>query len=400
MFDPDSGDINFDELLEFFLQHLHHQILPFWMNHCVDHIHGGINNCVRDDGKVISTEKYLWSQGRALWVFSHLFNAHDKDPKWLELAKPIAQMLLEHGRNDKGEWFFSLQADGSPGIQPQSIYVDGFCIYGLTEYARATGDTKALQAALDSYLRVNPLLDDHSSFQTLPHPIPEGYQAHGPIMMFALVFHELGIYSNNIDVIDRALQLADQVMTRHLDQERQVLLEFIRPEGKKADGDIGKTFIPGHAIESMWFMEKIYRYHGIQERIHLAMEVIKWHLEKGWDSKYGGLYLACHMEGGIPAWHSPESKIWWPHTESLQSLLLAYLVTGANWTLEWYRKIHDYTFSHFPNSKEGEWFHNLDRKGNPIPPYLKTLPVKDLFHLPRALIYSINLLKQISLEHS
>ena len=113
MFDPDSGDINFDELLEFFLQHLHHQILPFWMNHCVDHIHGGINNCVRDDGKVISTEKYLWSQGRALWVFSHLFNAHDKDPKWLELAKPIAQMLLEHGRNDKGEWFFSLQADGS-----------------------------------------------------------------------------------------------------------------------------------------------------------------------------------------------------------------------------------------------------------------------------------------------
>ena len=400
MFDTDSEEISFDKLLEFYIQHLHQSILPFWLNHCVDEKYGGINNCVSDEGVVVSTEKYLWSQGRALWVFSHLFNEHDNDPKWLKLAEPIAQMLLENGRNKRGEWYFSLNADGSPAIQPQSIYVDGFCIYGLTEFARATGDNNSLQAALDSYERVSPLLEDHSSFMTLPHPIPQGFQAHGPIMIFALVFHELGVYSKNSDVIERALNLSDQVMSQHLDQARQVLLEFIRPDGKQTNGDIGKTFIPGHAIESMWFMEKIYRYHGIQERIDLAMEVIRWHLEKGWDPKYGGLYLACHLDDGIPAWHNPESKIWWPHTESLQAILLAYLITGADWTIEWYRKIHEYTFSHFPNNKQGEWFHNLDRIGAPIPPYLEKLPVKDPFHLPRALIYSVNILKQITLEQS
>ena len=189
-------------------------------------------------------------------------------------------------------------------------------------------------------------------------------------------------------------------MTQHVDQEREVLFEFIPNNNSSRDGNTEKTFIPGHAIESMWFMEKIYRYHETHEKIELAMEVIRWHLEKGWDSKFGGLFLACHLENGKPAWHSPQSKIWWPHTESIQSLLLAYLITGAEWTKMWFRKIHDYTFSHFPNPKNGEWFHNLDRKGNPSPPYLETLPVKDPFHLPRALMYSINILKQISTQNS
>ena len=29
--------------------------------------------------------------------------------------------------------------------------------------------------------------------RTMPHPIPTGYQSHGPLMLFAHVFHELGI---------------------------------------------------------------------------------------------------------------------------------------------------------------------------------------------------------------
>ena len=396
----DSEEINFDQILEFYKHHLHQKILPFWLNHCIDHRNGGINNCVRDDGKLLSTDKYLWSQGRALWVFSHLYNAHDNDLKWLNIAKPIAEMLLEYGRNDKGEWFYSIKGDGSPAQQPQSIYVDAFCTYGLTEFAKATGDKKALKAAQETFERVSPILDDPSSLMTLPHPIPKGFQAHGPIMIFAHVFHELGVYSNNLDAIEKSLELANQIMTLHVDQEREVLFEFITKQDSGLDGNIEKTFIPGHAIESMWFMEKIYRYHETHEKIELAMEVIRWHLEKGWDSKFGGLFLACHLENGKPAWHSPQSKIWWPHTESIQSLLLAYLITGAEWTKMWFRKIHDYTFSHFPNPKNGEWFHNLDRKGNPSPPYLETLPVKDPFHLPRALMYSINILKQISTQNS
>ena len=91
----DSDEINFDQILEFYKYHLHQKILPFWLNHCIDHRNGGINNCVRDDGKLLSTDKYLWSQGRALWVFSHLYNAHGNDLKWLNIAKPIAESCIQ-----------------------------------------------------------------------------------------------------------------------------------------------------------------------------------------------------------------------------------------------------------------------------------------------------------------
>ena len=386
--------MNFSELRDFYHRHLHQQVLPFWLR-CIDPEHGGLNNCVRDDGTLVSTDKFLWSQGRALWVFSTLFTEHDGDPKWLELAHPIARFLQQYGRDANGDWYFSLHADGTPALAPQSLYVDGFCIYGLTAYAQATGDSGALQTALEAFQHASPLLDDHGSFPTQPHPIPEGFQSHGPLMMFALVFHELGVVSGNEEVLARALELAERVMTQHLRPEEELLHEFVRPGGALDSSDIGQTFIPGHAVESMWFMERIYRYHGNRDRQQLAMEAIRWHLEKGWDSEYGGLFLACHPNGGPPAWHEPQAKIWWPHTESLQALLLAYHVTREEWALEWYWKVHDYAFAHFPNP-HGDWFHNLDRTGVPREPYLKTLPVKDPFHLPRALIYSIRLLESLS----
>ncbi|MBT7477765.1 MAG: hypothetical protein HN649_14190 [Nitrospina sp.] len=353
---------------------------------------------MNDDGRLISTEKFLWSQGRALWMLSSLYNDFDGDPKWLELATPIARLLIDKGRTPSGDWFFSLNADGSPKKASQSIYVNAFCIYGLTEFARATGDSEALEVCLDSYKYVSLQLDDHSIFQTQPHPIPTGFQAHGPLMIFALVFHDLGCLSGNKDIKDRALLLAERIMTQHLKPEKKLLYEFVRPGGELVDSDIGKTIVPGHVIESMWFMARIYSYHGLSDRVNLALETIRWHLELGWDSDFGGIRLACHADKGIAAWHMPDAKIWWPHSESLLALLQAYEINHAEWAIEWYWKVHEYTFSHFPNKEHGEWFHNLNRDGIPMKPYLKNLPVKDPFHLPRALIYSMRILKRLATE--
>ncbi|MEC8254581.1 MAG: AGE family epimerase/isomerase, partial [SAR324 cluster bacterium] len=286
-------------------------------------------------------------------------------------------------------------ADGTPAREPHSIYVDGFCIYGLTEYAKATGHSKSLEIALEAYTDASPKLDDHRLVRTMPHPIPKGYQSHGPLMLFAHVFHELGILSGREDIQQRALELADRIITQHLDPESGQLHEFVVPSGQKDSSDIGQTSIPGHVVESMWFLEEIYRYHGQSEKIPLLLETIRIHLELGWDQQFGGLVLATHLGGGKPQWHNPLGKIWWPHTESLQALLMTYAHTREKWAKDWYWKIHDYSFTHFPNWDSGDWFHNLDREGKPTIPYLQTLPVKDPFHLPRALIYSIKILDQL-----
>ena len=393
---PTTGiRLSWSELRQFLHQHLTEHVLPFWFPKLIDQRHGGLNNCVQDDGEVLSTEKYLWSQGRALWVLSKLFNDIDQDSKWLEMATPIFKLLTDYGRNTDREWHFSLNADGTPAREPHSIYVDGFCIYGLTEYAKATGHAKSLDIALEAYTDASPKLDDHRLVRTMPHPIPKGYQSHGPLMLFAHVFHELGILSGREDIQQRALELADKILTQHLDPESGQLHEFVAPGGQKDSSDIGQTAIPGHVVESMWFLEEIYRYHGQSEKIPLLLETIRIHLELGWDQHFGGLVLATHLGGGKPQWHNPLGKIWWAHTESLQALLMTYAHTREKWAEDWYWKVHDYSFTHFPNWDSGDWFHNLDREGKPTIPYLQTLPVKDPFHLPRALIYSIKILDQL-----
>ncbi|MFQ5810661.1 MAG: AGE family epimerase/isomerase, partial [Armatimonadota bacterium] len=348
-----------------------------------------------DDGTLQSTDKYMWSQGRALWTFSALYSDFDHDPHWLEIADDLAAFLFRHGRDDDGAWAFCLHDDGSVAEPPKSVYVDAFVMYGLTEYARATGSQRAIELAEQTFHRTSPMLRDHGTLPTEPLPIPAGLQSHGPSMIFALVYHDLGVLTGNEEIINRALELAEIVMTQHLKPDHKLLYELVRPGGELADGDAGKTFVPGHVIESMWFMERIYRHHGQEDRVAEAMDAIRWHLEKGWDEEYGGIFLACHTEGGTPVWSQPDAKCWWPHTEALYALLRACEVTGESWCMDWYWRVHDYAFEAFPNREHGDWRQNLDRRGNPIPVVLG-LTVKDPFHLPRALIYSIVTLRNLA----
>ncbi len=98
-------------------------------------------------------------------------------------------------------------------------------------------------------------------------------------------------------------------------------------------------------------------------------------------------------KGNAPLLPNAEKKIWWPHTEALYALLLAYELTGESWCEEWYNRVHDWSFAHFPMPECGEWCQRLDREGNPTAASI-ALPVKDPFHLPRAAILILQLLSE------
>ena len=63
------------------------------------------------------------------------------------------------------------------------------------------------------------------------------------------------------------------------------------------------------------------------------------------------------------------------------------------WCLEWYERLHAWSFKFFPMPGTGEWRQRLDRQGNPVTEVI-ALPVKDPFHLPRAVILILQLLGQ------
>lgn len=393
---PKAQKKQWNLLKKFYKDHLLNDVMPFWMK-LIDSKYGGIFNAVTDNGEIISKDKFTWSQGRALWTFSALYNNQlNGTAQWLDIADGIADFLIKHGRDKDGAWLYCLKRDGTVMLPAESIYADAFVICGLTEYAKATGNSRALDVAIEGFKRTSPLLDDHSKLLTRPHPIPKGTQANGPSMLFASIYHDLGVLADNKEIKARALELAEIVMTQHLKPEHKLLYEFVASGGKIIDSDVGKTFLVGHAIESMWFMHEIYSHYKWWERVDLAMQAVKWHIERGWDDKYGGVFLAQHTDGGTPIWWAHDVKCWWVTTEILIGLLFAYERTGQTWPLEWLDKVNEYTFKTFPNPEHGDWHQNLDRKGNPIPVVVKALPVKDLFHLPRSLIYCTKILDRFS----
>jgi len=88
-----------------------------------------------------------------------------------------------------------------------------------------------------------------------------------------------------------------------------------------------------------------------------------------------------------------DSKLWWPHSESLYTTLLCYEKSQDLNFLELYKKSYDYTFKTFPNPDPsvGEWIQIRNRLGLPVQKVV-ALPVKDPYHIMRNVILIIELL--------
>ena len=124
-------------------------ILPFWMNRMTDREQGGFygridgNNCLHPDAS-----KGAILNARILWTFSAAFRLLKK-PEYLETATRAKRYLLDFFYDKQyGGIFWELNADGTPSDAKKQIYALGFAIYGLSEYARATGDRGALEYAV------------------------------------------------------------------------------------------------------------------------------------------------------------------------------------------------------------------------------------------------------------
>jgi N-acylglucosamine 2-epimerase len=387
-------DTRFVDLLAIYRAELLERVVPFWLDHAIDWENGGIITCISDEGQVLSQDKYMWSQLRAIWTFSSLYNITEPNQKWLDVAWHIFSFVKNHGRDEQGQWVFCVNKHGDILQGATSIYADGFAIYGLTELARATNEQEVITLALETYENVQRRLAS-GTFQVAPFSVPEGGKAHAISMIFSLVFNELGHYLENEDIIEASLVHAREVLDVYLRPDRKLLYEFVNLDNSLIDSPQGRSIVPGHAIESLWFMIHIFGRRDEETRVRRAIEAIRWHMEFGWDNEYGGILHARDAEGGTPWWRFAEAKLWWPQTEALYALLLAYEVSGEQWCLDWFERAHNYAFRHYPVPEFGEWTQKLDQQGRRFTDTV-ALPVKDPFHLPRALIYCIQVLERLA----
>ncbi|MCA1744571.1 MAG: AGE family epimerase/isomerase, partial [Bacteroidales bacterium] len=142
-------------------------ILQFWQNHSLDHEFGGFYGEIDRMGRPVgTTPKGVVLNARILWTFSSAYNFL-KDEAYLLLAHRAYHYLIEYfWDKEYGGLFWSLNHKGELLDGRKQIYAQGFGIYGLSEYYKATQN----QQSLDYALKLYHLIEKHSG-----DPIHGGY---------------------------------------------------------------------------------------------------------------------------------------------------------------------------------------------------------------------------------
>ena len=127
-------------------------ILRFWLDKMVDDEHGGFYG--RIDGSEVlhpEAEKGAILNARILWSFSAAYRVLG-NPEYLEAATRAKDYIIDHFIDKEyGGVYWSLDYLGNPLDTKKQFYAIGFAIYGMSEYARATGDREALECALQLF---------------------------------------------------------------------------------------------------------------------------------------------------------------------------------------------------------------------------------------------------------
>ena len=131
---------------------LENNILPFWLEKMQDNENGGFYGRIDGNNQLHpEAEKGAILNARILWSFSAAYRVLQKE-EYLEAATRAKDYLVDHFIDPEyGGVYWSVDYKGEPLDTKKQFYAIAFAIYGLTEYARATGDREALEYALDLY---------------------------------------------------------------------------------------------------------------------------------------------------------------------------------------------------------------------------------------------------------
>ncbi|MDI9454618.1 MAG: AGE family epimerase/isomerase [Spirochaetota bacterium] len=425
------------ELKAFYTDHLFNTLVPFWMEEGIDWEKGGFFTCFSNDcERLVSTNKYVWSQGRFLWMLSrlaHEFGSYSdrySRKAYLDAATCGAVFLKERALLENGHAAWALNREGKPiavdrlgnvvegGELERGITADIFLIYGMGEYARAAGKREFFDFALTLFKSVDERFRTNT-YRWVPQAVPQGYRSHALSMIMLETAQELAAIAAYFkDPAEEQLlaisQASAETTVRYfLDEDEQRLFEFVKESGASAfDELLASTINPGHALEDAWFMLHWAMRSKDRKILNAGLKVVRWMTEIGAANEEGGIPQFMHKDGGRPRgavlpihegtpvvteirenWYN---RLWWVHSEALYALLLAYELSGDEEYLDLYWPLHEYVFSTFPNpdKEKGEWIQIRDQWGRPEDKVV-ALPVKDPYHITRAFMHAIKSLERI-----
>src|SRR5581483_9910143 len=375
-----------------FRRELFDVVLPFWERHGIDHQHGGFLCSLGHDGTLINSRKFLWFQGRGIWLYSFLYNHFGGNPQHLAIARRAKEFLLRHAPQPNGYWAEALDRDGTV-LQPfqGDIYGMYFAVEGLAEYAQAAGDEEALETALIMFRRL---------FAETRHPVA-GPPPQGVWMLRLLIATRLLQRGNPEGVSEIADRSVEAIMERHYNPETGLNAELLEePE----------ICVFGHTVECLWMVMDEADRRKDAGLWKCAAERLRHHLDVGSDHVYGGLAAAVCVDRGGYEWPVERPvetglefrqtgeyhymKSFWSINEVQVATLKVFERTGAAWAARYFGLAQQAAEQRF------------SLKGRNFPLYLlftdrrfsfqPNINRQDNYHFPRQLLFNLQALERLA----
>ena len=387
--------IDFKQLAQQYKSELLDRVMPFWMEKSIDNEFGGYFTCLERDGEVFDTDKFIWLQGREVWMLSTLYNKVEKRQEWLDAAIQGAEFLKKYGHDGNLNWYFALDREGNPLVEPYNIFSYTFAVIAFGQLSIATGNQEYAEIAKKTFDIVLSKVDNPKGRWSKAAPGARALKSFALPMILCNVALEIESLLDK-DFLDKTIETCvHEVMDVFYRPELGLIVEHLGTNNEMVDCMDGRLLNPGHAIEAMWFIMDLGKRLGDQALIEKAVKIALAEVEYGWDEKYGGIFYFMDRLNRPMQQLEWDQKLWWVHIETLITMIKGYELTGSEECLAWFERIHDYVWSHFMDPEHPEWFGYLNRQGEVLLT-LKGGKWKGCFHVPRGLMQVYQSLERIA----
>lgn len=373
-------------------------VVPFWEKYSKDEQYGGYLTCLRGNGEVYGTDKFIWLQCRQVWMFAKLFNEVDNNENWLDFAKNGADFLEKYGRDEYGNWYFSLQQNGEPLIQPYNIFSDCFGAMAFAELSKATKDEKHSKIAKNTFDNILARQKNPKGIYNKSYPGTRKLKNLALPMILSNLVMELSHILDEATVIEQLTLVKENILEQFYNPDKGIILENVGYNGEFVDSFEGRLINPGHGLETLWFLMDVGEKLNDHDLIERCVKIVLSTLEYSWDQKFGGIFYFMDLKGHPPEQLEWDHKLWWPHIEAMIACLKGFYHTGNPELWDWFIKIHEYTWGKFVDEEFGEWFGYLNREGK-ITHDLKGGKWKGCFHVPRGLFKLWKLMEKLEIKY-
>lgn len=349
--------------MEGFKSELTNNILAFWMDKMQDKINGGFYGCIDGENKLHQkANKGAILNARILWTFSAAYRIL-KDPLYLDMAKRAFDYIQTYFIDKEyGGVYWELDYKGNPINKKKQIYVQGFALYGFSEYFRATADIKALELAQDFFHLIEKSKDMALGgyFEAYTQdwtPIEDMRLSEKDVNESKTMnthLHILEPYTNlcriwnNQELKDVQRKLIDIFTKRILDRRTSHLNLFFDEEWNMKSTAISY----GHDIEAAWLLYEAAEVLNDNE----LLDEIKTLSLKITDAATEGIQpdgsLIYEKDGD----HIDTERHWWVQAEAVVGYMYAYKNSGKAEHKDRAEKVWNYILTQIIDIEKGEWF--------------------------------------------